>query len=323
VPDTAPPRVTLVVGTEDLIVDRVVDGVVAAARTVDPQTDVQRFEPTSLEPGSLRSAASPSLFGERTVLVVRRVHELPDDVSSELLEVIGDEAAPDVHLVVCHEGALNRGKSILEAARAAGAVERQAQPIKRFADRLAFVQSEFGASRRRISESAARALIESIGDDLRELASACAQLLADTEGPVDVAEVRRYYDGRADVTSFAVADRALEGRTAEALELLRHAMTSGVAPVLVTSALASSLRALVTVGSAPRGLSAADLARHAQLPPWKVDVVRRQLRGWTGDGLSVAIRAVATADADVKGAASDPGYALERAVVAVSSARAG
>jgi DNA polymerase-3 subunit delta len=140
---------------------------------------------------------------------------------------------------------------------------------------------------------------------------------------VDVAEVRRYYDGRADVTSFAVADRALEGRTAEALELLRHAMTSGVAPVLVTSALASSLRALVTVGSAPRGLSAADLARHAQLPPWKVDVVRRQLRGWTGDGLSVAIRAVATADADVKGAASDPGYALERAVVAVSSARAG
>jgi DNA polymerase-3 subunit delta len=315
-----PPRLTLVVGTEDLLVDRVVDSVVAAARGVDPDADVQKFEPSTLEPGSLRMATSPSLFGERTVVVVRRVHELPDDVTSELVEVIGDESAPDVHLVICHEGAANRGKAILEAARKAGAVERDALPIKRFAERLAFVQGEFRASRRRVSEDAAKALIESIGDDVRELASACSQLLADTEGPVDVAEVRRYYEGRADVTSFAVADRTVEGRTAEALELLRHALTSGVAPVLVTSALASSLRSLVAVGSAPRGLSAGDLARHASLPPWKVDVIRRQLRGWTGDGLSSAIRAVAVADADVKGAASDPAYALERAVVAVASA---
>jgi DNA polymerase-3 subunit delta len=94
-----------------------------------------------------------------------------------------------------------------------------------------------------------------------------------------------------------------------------------VAPVLVTSALASSLRSLITVGSAPKGLSGGDLARHAGLPPWKVDAVRRQLRGWTGDGLAGAVRAVAVADADVKGAASDPAYALERAVVAVASAR--
>jgi DNA polymerase-3 subunit delta len=318
-----PPRVTLVVGTEDLLVDRVVASVVFAARAVDPQADIQKFEPATLESGSLRAATSPSLFGERTVVVVRRAHELAEDVTAELVGVIGDESAPDVHLVVCHEGAANRGKAVLEAARAAGAVEREALPIKRFADRLAFVQGEFRSGRRRVSEDAAKALIESIGDDVRELASACSQLLADTEGPVDVAHVRRYYEGRADVTSFAVADRAVEGRTAEALELLRYALTAGVAPVLVTSALASSLRSLVTVGSAPRGLSGGDLARHAGLPPWKVDVVRRQLRGWTGDGLANAIRAVAVADANVKGAAGDAGYALERAVVAVASAHGG
>jgi DNA polymerase III subunit delta len=315
-----PPQVTLIMGTEDLLVDRFVASIVASARALDPQADVQKFEPATLEPGSLRLATSPSLFGERTVVVVRRAHELTDDVTAELVEVIGDETAPDVHLVVCHEGAANRGKAVLEAARSAGAVEREALPIKRFAERLAFVQGEFRAGRRRVSENAAKALIESIGDDVRELASACAQLLADTQGAVDVADVRRYYEGRADVTSFAVADRAVEGRTAEALELLRHALTSGVAPVLVTSALASQLRSIVMVGAAPRGLSGGDLARHAGLPPWKVDVVRRQLRGWTGDGLAGAIRAVAVADADVKGAAGDAAYALERAVVAVASA---
>ncbi len=319
----APARVTLVMGTEDLLVDRAIDGIVSSARALDPDTDVQKFDPTTLEPGGLRVAASPSLFGERTVLVVRRVHELGDDLTAELVEVIGDEAASEVHLVVCHEGAANRGKPILEAARKADAHELTAEPIKRFADRLAFVQGEFRAQKRKVSEDAAKALLESIGDDVRELASACSQLLADTEGPVGVEEVRRYYEGRADVTSFTVADRTIEGRTAEALELLRYAISSGVAPVLVTSALASSLRSIVTVGSAPRGMSGADLARHAGLPPWKVDVVRRQMRGWTGDGLADAIRAVAVADANVKGASGDPAYALERAVVAVATARRG
>ncbi|HTY73829.1 MAG TPA: DNA polymerase III subunit delta [Actinomycetes bacterium] len=318
-----PPRVTLVVGPEEVLVDRAVEVVVQAARAVDPQTDVRRLDPGSLEPGVLREAASPSLFGERSVLVVRRAHELSEELSRELVEVLGDDSAPDIHVVVCHEGAANRGKAVLEAARRAGAEQVAAEPVKRLADRLAFVQGEFRAAKRRISEPAARALVESIGEDLGELASACSQLISDTTGSVDVEQVRRYYEGRADVTSFAVADRALEGRAAEALEMLRYALGAGVAPVLVTSALASSLRSMVLVGSATRGLPAADLARQAGLPPWKVDVVRRQLRGWTPDGLSDAIRAVATADADVKGAASDPGYALERAVVAVTEARAG
>lgn len=118
-----------------------------------------------------------------------------------------------------------------------------------------------------------------------------------------------------------VADRALEGRTAEALEHLRWSLHAGNDPVPLVAALASGLRNLVAVGSAPRGLSAGDLARHAGMPPWKVDVVRRQLRGWTPDGIVRGITAVAEADAQIKGAGTDPVFALERAVVAISTAR--
>jgi DNA polymerase-3 subunit delta len=57
------------------------------------------------------------------------------------------------------------------------------------------------------------------------------------------------------------------------------------------------------------------------MPPWKIDRVRGQLRGWDGEGIARALRAVATADADVKGAAASTGYALERALVAVGAAR--
>jgi DNA polymerase-3 subunit delta len=51
-------------------------------------------------------------------------------------------------------------------------------------------------------------------------------------------------------------------------------------------------------------------------------MIREQVRGWDERGLAAAIVAVARADADVKGAASDAAYSLERMVLAVTSARA-
>ena len=59
-------------------------------------------------------------------------------------------------------------------------------------------------------------------------------------GPITVDQVRRYFGGRAEVTSFAVADAALGG----AYRALRWSssagpLATGVAPVLITSAMAS------------------------------------------------------------------------------------
>jgi DNA polymerase-3 subunit delta len=51
--------------------------------------------------------------------------------------------------------------------------------------------------------------------------------------------------------------------------------------------------------------------------------MRAQARGWDASGLAHALQAVALADAEVKGAADDAGFALERMVLAVSRARRG
>jgi DNA polymerase-3 subunit delta len=64
-----------------------------------------------------------------------------------------------------------------------------------------------------------------------------------------------------------------------------------------------------------------DLAREVGVPPWKLRTLREQARGWDDSGLVRAIQAVAQADADVKGAASDASYALERMVLTVTEAR--
>jgi len=51
--------------------------------------------------------------------------------------------------------------------------------------------------------------------------------------------------------------------------------------------------------------------------------VRRQLAGWGPEGLSTAMQAVAVADEQVKGAGTDPAYALERAVQVIVASRTG
>ena len=56
---------------------------------------------------------------------------------------------------------------------------------------------------------------------------------------------------------------------------------------------------------------------------WQVDRARRDLQGWTDEGLARAIEALAAADAQVKGAGRDPVFALERMIGVIASRGAG
>src|SRR6202044_2789512 len=144
---------------------------------------------------------------------------------------------------------------------------------------------------RQADADAVRALLDAIGGDLRELASAVDQLGSATPGRVNAATVARYYRGRAEATGFSVADHAVEGRLNEALEQLRWALATGTAPVLITSALATGVRLLGRVGAAPRGANPNALAAEVGAPPWKIDRIRQQLRGWHPDGGASALQA--------------------------------
>lgn len=310
--------VTIAVGQEDLLLDRAVQQVVAAARAADADTDVRDLTPEQLQPGTLAELTSPSLFAERKVVVVRAAQDLSADTIKDVKAYLGSPAE-EITLVLLHAGGA-KGKGLLDAARKAGAREVACPKMTKPADRLAFVRGEFRATGRSATPEACQSLVDAIGSDLRELASACSQLAADVEGTIDEAVVARYYTGRAEASSFTVADRAVEGRAAEALEALRWAIATGVAPVMITSALAQGVRAIGKLASAPRGARPGDLARDLGMPPWKIDRVRQQMRGWSADGVATALRAVAAADAGVKGGGDDPGYALEKAVVAIARA---
>lgn len=315
------PALTLVLGPEEFLADRAVATARRAVRAVDPDADVHDLEPGALQPGMLDELTSPSLFSERRLVVLRAAQDLSQPVLGEVERLLAD-VPEDVCLVLVHAGGA-RGKALAETAKKAGAVVLDCSEVKKPGDKLTFINGEFRAAGRRVGQDAARALLDAVGGNLRELAGACSQLAADTTGAIEAETVRRYYAGRSDVTSFQVADLVLEGRTAEALQELRWALSCGAAGPGVVGALASKLRELAKVASAPRGMSPADLAREIGAPPWKIDMLRRQARGWTPDGMARAITVAAAADAAVKGGAVSAEYALERALVDIGAARRG
>ncbi|WP_214322175.1 DNA polymerase III subunit delta [Nonomuraea sediminis] len=319
---TDPAPVTLVVGDEELLAERAVSAVVAAARAADADADVHDMVGSKVGAGELTQLTSPSLFGDRSIVVIRSAQDLGKDV---IAEVVAYAKAPsdDTVLVLAHPGGV-KGKALVDGVKKAGAQVVTVSKITKPGERLDFIKGEIKRAGRGIAADAAQALLDAVGNDLRELAAACSQLAYDTEDKtITMAAVARYHKGRAEVTGFNVADSAVEGRLAEALEQLRWALGTGVAPVLLVSALAGGLRSLAKVGGAPRNLRGGQLASHLGMPPWKIDRVKRQLNGWGPEGLSRAIQAVAAADEQVKGGGADPAYALEHTVQLIVANRTG
>ncbi len=318
----AGPALTLVLGPEQLLADRAVMARIAQARHADPAVEVHELDAATVAPGEVTAQCGPSLFATSVLVVVRGVAEAADEVSSELSRLATEVVDLDgVALVLVHRGG-NRGRRLLEAVRGAGAQEVSCAELKYDSDKVRFVESEFRQAHRRASPEAVRALVDAVGSDLRELASACAQLICDTTGVVGADVVERYHSGRVEATGFKVSDAALEGRAGEALALLRHALATGVDPVPINASLGAGLRALAKVAGAGRG-SPEQVARELGMAPFQVRKARAQAAGWTPHGVARAIEVVAWADAQIKGAGADPRYALERAVVTVAAARSG
>lgn len=313
-------RVTLVTGKEEFLGERTVAAVRAAVRGHDPDAELSETRAVDLTTGSLGELAAPSLFSTTRCVVVRGLEDLPDDSVDGLLAYAASPA-DDVAVVLVHGGG-QKGSGVLTRLRKLPAVTEAKSAELKASEFPGFVASEVRASGGRIEQEAATALVQAVGQDLRSLAAAAAQLVDDFPGTtLGVDEVSKYFGGRAEAKSFAVADAAFWGRRAAALEELRWALDTGTAPVLVTSAFAGSARAVARYLAAPRGAANADLARELGVPPWKLKTVRDQSRAWSDASIARVVRAVAQADADIKGAASDPSYTLERLVLTVTGLR--
>jgi DNA polymerase-3 subunit delta len=304
---------TLIQGGEEILADRAISAVISQAAGAS----VLQLDGETIELGLITDSLAPSLFGEQRVIVIRHIQELASDAQEEITSYL-DNPDEQVHLVLWHKGGV-KGKALLERIKKEKPHLVAAEVLKKDGDKSEFVKSEFARLGRTITADAIAAIVSALGSDMRELSGVCSQLASDTPAgkKIEVADVEKFQQGRIETTGFDVADAVLEGKTDFALITLRRALETGVDPVLIVTALSSSLRTLAKVAGAPRGVKSFELASSLALPPWQIDKARRQLALQSPSSLARAVVLLAQTDADIKGAASDPIFALERAVIEI------
>lgn len=311
----------LILGDEELLVDRAVGRVLRAARAAAGTDDVpvNRLRAGEVSTNELAELLSPSLFADERVVVLESAAEAGKD-AVELIASAAADLPPGTVLVVVHSGG-GRAKALADQLKRLGAEVHPCAKITKAAERADFVRAEFRACKVKVDDDTLAALLDAVGSDIRELAAACSQLVADTGGQVDAAAVRRYHSGKAEVSGFDIADKAVVGDVAGSTEALRWAMMRGVPHVVLADALAEAVHTIARVG--PLSGDPYRMASELGMPPWRIQKAQKQSRRWSRDRVADAIRVVAALNADVKGAAADADYALEDAVRKVAQLAAG
>ncbi|OMC39964.1 DNA polymerase III subunit delta [Mycobacterium sp. GA-1841] len=302
----------LVLGDEELLVERAVGAVLRALRRQAGSDDVpvDRMRAGEVSTSELAELLSPSLFAEERMVVLEAAAEAGKDAVALIASAAAD-LPPGTVLVVIHSGG-GRAKALADQLKKLGAQEHPCARITKPAERADFVRGEFRQLRVKVSDDTVTAVLDAVGSNVRELAAVCSQLVADTAGQVDAAAVRRYHSGKAEVKGFDIADKAVAGDVAGAAEALRWAMLAGEPQVVLADALAEAVHTIARVG--PLSGDPYRLAGELGMPPWRVQKAQKQARGWSRDSVAEAMRVVAALNADVKGAAADADYALETAV---------
>jgi DNA polymerase-3 subunit delta len=309
----------LLLGSEGALADRALAKLQAQLK--EEKAEVTTIDASDALVGDIADALAPSLFSERRALIVKDLQDLPEDSKAEVTRYL-DQPDPTMTVVFVHKGGV-KGKALLDAIKKIKPEIIACDAIKKEAEKEDFVKGLFQDAGRKATPGAIKAMVGALGTDLRELQSAVSQISLDAPaGAIDEAMVDKFHQGRIETTGFDVADAAIEGNLPVALITLRSALETGTDPVMVTSAIASSLRSIAKVSGANRGSKSFELAGQLGMAPWQIDKARRQLQSWTPRGIASAVEAIAKADADVKGASSDPIFALEKALQTIAAARA-
>ncbi|MFZ1363131.1 MAG: DNA polymerase III subunit delta [Candidatus Nanopelagicales bacterium] len=298
-----PPTFTLVVGPEELLVERAIDSLTQAALKVDPTAEVHTVDAAdSGAAGLIAEACSPSLFGTPAVVIITHAESLDDAGLAQLEQAIANPPV-DTWILAAHEGRV-KGKKYQTALAKLADEQIDAAAIKKGRAVNDFVAAEVKRHRKKMDGQAQTLFVAAVGSDARTLSAGLAQLASDVEGDeITEADVTRYFGGATDVTSYQIADAVMARRGKEALHMLRMA-ESVAGPTLgppTVSALVFAMRQLVAVATAPPGMSERDLAVEAKVPPWKIRTLKQQSRHWNQKQCAVAMLVLADLDAAMKG----------------------
>lgn len=307
--EAKPAPLVFITGTESYLAGRAIRMIRQQLKDQFAEIEITEISDGDYTAGALFEYASPSLFGEPRLVIIHGPAEgLKEDLKS-YVENPADAVTVVVRLpnLVGHSGSIRKelAKSALNVA---------CEEIKKDSERIDFVNREFKDAKVQVEPAAVRALVLAFNSELGELGAACSQL-AMNFSKVTLKEVEETFGGRVETNAFKIADAALSGNATEAIRLFRHGFATGIDPVPLVAALTMRIRQLARLFN-DRNASPAALG----MQPWQVDKARKDLAGWQEMELAQLVELAAATDADVKGAARDPEYSVERLLLAMARA---
>lgn len=243
-----------------------------------------------------------SLFDAGRLVIIRD----GDDAKEPSLKAIGrwaENPTPDTRLVML----VSTPQGAKRVAKALGDVAEIRTPddVPPW-EAPGWVVKRARALNRRVTPDAAKALVEALGTDLRELATALDQLIASTpdDAAVDVARVVTQFRGiESRIHEFV--DALFDRDRTQALRRLRALLNNDEPPILIVASIAAQLRILAMLSTSERR-AAASVAKELGIREGAVKRAMRRARNFTPDEIRRAYRVVADADLAFKSEGDDP-----------------
>lgn len=299
-------QVHLIVGPEEFVRQRTREQIVGAI----PGATVTTMNAGEITSGELLELVSPSLFADERVVVLQHAESAGKEPAELLVGLVRDPG-PGITLIIEHTGG-GRQKALATKLTKMAHVHHADEVRQR--ELPGWVTQEFRSHGHKVTPDVVHALLEGVGSDLRELASAVAQLCSDADGEVTVATVRAYYSGVAEISSFDIADWAVGGQRSRALAATRRALQLGMSPVAIAGALSSKVGMIARLYSTTGRIDARGLAATLGAHPFVIEKTAKVARRWNADAVSRAVILMADLDATVKGQGGQPEFAVESAV---------
>ncbi len=237
--------VILITADDDHLLLREYETVLAEVRGDHPDAEVAVHLAAELD--HLPDLRTSSLFGGRTVVVIRGVEAVREALKGQLEDYLASPD-PEAVLILVARGT-GKVRKIATLAADAGRVVEAGVP-KPWDERgwRDLIGREFRRLQRRADASAVEAILDRAGTSAATIASHISQVClakpdVDTLTDVEVAEV---IEGAGNQGGLAIADAALQDRDpARTVVLVRGALDAGEAPLGVLGAVTAKVRDLM------------------------------------------------------------------------------
>jgi DNA polymerase-3 subunit delta len=253
--------------------------------------------------------------------VVVQAAEALDAAGRQAVLAAARDPSPTTAMVLRAEGVGRQGKFFKDLQERANVVT---VPRLRPSERSSWLRAEVRRLGRKADDGVVAALVDTVGQDLRELAGAVAKLhvAVPPPAPLQARHVAEFLTKTADRRGYELTDAILAGEPATALSYLDALFAQGEEPIALLGMLARQLRNVLFV-SERGGAPASEVAQALGLRDWQVRKLAGQARRFHPTVLRRALDLIAETDAQVRNGIPSPSVALELVVARIAIAGAG